>query len=316
MVIVSSAKLSTKHKVKLKENYPDLTFIFCDNIEQAKQHFNEAEVILTYGEDLTGDLISQAARLKWIMVLSAGVDKMPFKAIHERGIFVTNAKGIHKTPMAEYAIFMLLQVYRQGKELVNKEAAHEWGRSVRMQEITGKTMAIVGTGAIGQEVARLAKAFQMKTYGISRSGRSVDFFDENFTNEELTHVLPEADFVISVLPSTPETINFFSFEHFQMMPNHAVFLNMGRGDAVSGDTVLKAVREEEIAHAVLDVYETEPLPSNHPFWEKENVTVTPHLSGVSPAYLSRALNIFEKNLQTYLENRNDYMNKIDVTRGY
>ncbi|WP_164669991.1 D-2-hydroxyacid dehydrogenase [Virgibacillus doumboii] len=316
MRIVSSAKLSTKHKVKLMEKYPDLTFIFCDNIDEAKQHINEAEIMLTYGGDLTADIISQARQLKWIMVLSAGMDKMPFEAIHELGILVTNARGIHKTPMAEYAIFMLLQVYRQGKEMIRKETAKEWDHSVKMREITGKTMVVAGTGAIGQEVARLAKAFQMKTYGVSRSGRSVEFFDQNFTSEELAKVLPEADFVVSVLPSTPETANFFSCEHFQMLPNHAVFLNMGRGDVVPSDVILKAVREEEIAHAVLDVFETEPLPDDHPFWEEENITVTPHMSGISPHYLTRALDIFEKNLQAYMENSNHYVNKIDVTRGY
>lgn len=315
-MILSAAKLSDKHKTKLNEKYPDETFIFCKSMDEAKQHLDKAEILLTYGEDLTIDLISQATQLKWIMVLSAGMDEMPFEAIHEKGILVTNARGIHKQPMAEYAIFSLLQVYRQGKQLTQNEAENNWDRSVRMKEITGKTMLIAGTGAIGQEVGRLAKAFQMKTYGISRSGSPVEYFDYNFTNESMEEVLPEADFIVSVLPSTSETKDFFTFEHFQMMPNHAVFLNMGRGDAVRGDDILKAIRDEEIAHAVLDVFETEPLPEDHPFWEEENVTVTPHLSGISPHYQTRALDIFETNLQTYLENSNDYVNKIDVTRGY
>ncbi|MBP1948097.1 D-2-hydroxyacid dehydrogenase [Virgibacillus litoralis] len=315
-MILSAAKLSDKHKTKLIEKYPDETFYFYKNMDEAKQHLAKAEILLTYGEDLTTDLISKAEKLKWIMVISAGMDQMPFEAIHEKGILVTNAKGIHKHPMAEYAIFSLLQVYRQGKQLIQNEAQNKWDRSVRMNEITGKTMLIAGTGAIGQEVARLAKAFQMKTYGISRSGKRVEYFDYNLVNESMVEVLPEADFIVSVLPSTSETKDFFTFEHFQMMPYHAVFLNMGRGDAVRGDDILKAVREEEIAHAVLDVFETEPLPENHPLWEEENVTVTPHLSGISPHYQTRALEIFETNLQVYKENSNNYVNKIDVTRGY
>lgn len=315
-MILSSAKLSGKYQVKLQEKYPDTTFIFCDNMDEAKQHIEQAEILLTYGEDLTTDIITQAAQLKWIMVLSAGVDRMPFEVIRKQGILVTNARGIHKYPMAEYVIFMLLQVYRQGKRLMKNEAAKKWDKSTRMQEITGKTMLIAGTGAIGQEVARLAKAFQMKTYGISKSGRSVEYFDKNFTADDLKTLLPSVDFVVSVLPSTPDTDGFFTYRHFKLMPAHTVFLNMGRGDVAGSEDILKAVHEDEIAHAVLDVFETEPLPVGHPFWEEENITVTPHLSGVSPNYQSRALGIFEENLQEYIGDTKNYTNKIDVTRGY
>lgn len=316
MVILSSAKLSDKHKVKLKETYPDLTLIFCENMDKAKLHVDKTEILVTYGEDLTTELINKATQLKWIMVLSAGMDRMPFEVIKKRGILVTNARGIHRKPMAEYAIFSLLQVYRQGKKLMKNEADKKWDKSVRMREITGKTMLIAGTGAIGQEVACLAQAFQMETYGVSKSGQTREFFDANYTKEDMEKVLPEADFIVSVLPSTSDTKDFFSFEHFQKMPSDAVFLNMGRGDAARGEDILKAIREEEIAHAILDVFEIEPLPEDHPFWEEENITVTPHLSGVSSHYQSRALEIFEENLHTYLENRDDYVNKIDVTRGY
>src|SRR5690625_3003903 len=105
------------------------------------------------------------------MVLSAGIDQLPSHIIQEKNIMVTNARGIHKIPMAEYAISMLLQVYRKEKTLIQREKEQIWERSVTIQEITGRTMLILGTGSIGQEVARLAKAFQMTTYGISRSGK-------------------------------------------------------------------------------------------------------------------------------------------------
>ncbi|GAA0597771.1 glycerate dehydrogenase [Virgibacillus siamensis] len=316
MVILSSAKLSDKHKQALNDKYPDVAFIFCDRMEEAEQHLDDADILITYGQDLTPELVGCASRLKWIMVISAGLEEMPLATIEEKGILVTNAKGIHKYQMAEYAISMLLQVYRQAKVIIENEHAGKWDKTVRLQELTGKTMLIVGAGAIGGEVARLAKAFRMTTYGISRSGKTVDNIDETYTNSDLKSILPIADIVVSVLPSTSETRHFFSYEDFQLLPDHAVFLNMGRGDAVSSDVILKAIREEEIAHAVLDVFETEPLPSDHPFWKEENITVTPHISGSSPMYQKRALEIFEQNLHTYLENRDEYVNKIDVTRGY
>ncbi|MFC4556842.1 D-2-hydroxyacid dehydrogenase [Virgibacillus kekensis] len=316
LIVLSSAKLSNKHRVKLTETYADVSFIFCENMDESKQYIDTAEVLITYGEDLTPELIGKAENMKWIMVISAGVEKMPFEAIQEKGILVTNARGIHKTPMAEYAISMLLQVYRQGKELMKDEAERNWKRTVRINEISGRTMLIVGAGAIGGEVARLAKAFNMKVYGISRSGTPREYFDENYTKSEMESVLSQADFVVSVLPSTTDTKGFFTYEHFQLMPDHAVFLNMGRGDAVSEEDILRAVNEQEIAHAVLDVFETEPLPEDHPFWEAENVTVTPHLSGKSSKYVTRALDIFEENLRTFLNEGGQYINQIDISRGY
>src|SRR5690625_1748720 len=129
--------------------------------------------------------------------------------------------------MAEYAISMLLQVYRQEKLLMQLEAEQTWGRShINIGEISGKTLLVLGTGAIGQEVARLAKAFLMTTYGVSRSGRTVANFDENYTTDELEKLLPEADFVVSVLPSTDTTKGLFDYVHFQLLPDHSVFFDL------------------------------------------------------------------------------------------
>ncbi|MEC5424130.1 D-2-hydroxyacid dehydrogenase [Virgibacillus sp. C22-A2] len=315
-MILFSAKVSKKHHAGLMENYPGQSFIFCKNMNEAKGHLHKAEILVTYGEDLNEELLEMAPRLKWIMVLSAGMDQMPFKEIEKKSILVTNARGIHKIPMAEYAISMLLQVYRQAKVLIQKEKEHIWERSVPMQEMNGKTLLVAGTGAIGQEVARLAKAFQMNTLGISRSGKSVEHFDETYKTSELIGLLPRVDMVVSVLPSTEETKGLFTYDHFQRLPNHAVFLNMGRGDVTRSDDLLRAIREQEIAHAVLDVFEEEPLPADHVFWDKENITVTPHLSGISRLYQTRALDIFQRNLQVYLDGKTELVNKIDVARGY
>lgn len=314
--ILFSAKISKHHKEKLEQQFSEETFIFCDNIGSAEKHLEHAEVLVTYGEDLTDERINQADKLKWIMVISAGMDRMPFEEISKRNIIVTNARGIHKVPMAEFAISSILQVSRQTKQLIENEQHQKWDRSVSMEEITGKTMLVAGTGAIGQEVARLAKAFAMKTYGVSRSGKSVEFFDKTVTPENMNALLPEADFVVSVLPSTTETKGFFTEEHFELMPKHTIFLNMGRGDAVSGSVLLKALQSDEIAHAILDVFEEEPLPADHPFWSSEKVTVTPHLSGISPQYQTRALEIFAENLHTYKQGGTNLINNIDPMRGY
>ncbi|MFZ3578009.1 D-2-hydroxyacid dehydrogenase [Virgibacillus sp. DJP39] len=316
MNIIFSAKITAPHRDKLKQLFTDETFVFCDNMGAAEEHLATAEVLVTYGEDLTDVMIENAKNLKWIMVISAGLDQMPFTAISKRDILVTNARGIHKIPMAEYAISHILQVSKQTKQLLENQKNQKWDRTVRAQEITGKTMLVVGAGAIGQEVARLAKAFRMQTYGVSRSGGELEFFDKSVRPHEMETLLPEVDFIISVLPNTPETKGFFTKEHFESLPNHAVFLNMGRGSAVSGEVILEAIQSKEIAHAILDVFEKEPLPAEHPLWLEENITITPHLSGLTPNYQIRALEIFEQNLHTYRQNGTNFINRIDITRGY
>lgn len=315
-MILFSAKVGTKHQERLKKNFPNHTFVFSTSIDEMKQQITDAEIVVTFGGDIDEAFFEEARHLKWIHVLSAGVEELPLSLIEEKGITLTNARGIHAIQMSEYAISMLLQVYRREKIIMKNEDKHIWDKSVRINEITGKTLAVVGTGAIGREVARLAKAFRMKTIGISRSGRTYEYFDENYPMKDLDKVLREADFVISVVPSTKETKGMFTYHEFSQMKDSAVFLNMGRGDAVVEEDLLKAIKSQEIAHAVLDVFQVEPLPEDHPFWDEENITITPHISGLSPYYMNRALDIFERNLETYINGSNDLENKIDVKRGY
>jgi len=315
--VLFSGRLVTELKEQLKNNFPKVNFTFTENISEAKKYAKDADVLATYGGELDHEVIEIATNLKWVMVLSAGVDPLPTDLINERNILVTNVRGIHKTSMSEYAISMLLQVVRKEKEQIQLEKDKEWGkRKLKVDEITGKTMLVLGTGAIGQEVARLAKAFRMITYGVSRSGRDVEFFDKCFKISALEQILPKADYVVGVLPSTKETKQLFTYEHFQLMKNDAIFLNMGRGDLVTSEDVIKAVRNDEIAHAILDVFEEEPLPKDHPLWTEKHVTVTPHISGVSPYYEQRAIKIFQHNLEVFLTKKGEYVNKVDMNRGY
>lgn len=316
MKIVSSAKLKTRIKERLISNYPDFEFSFRKDINEAIGDLVEADVFITYGEDLTDEIIVQAKNLKWIMVISAGLDQMPFTTIKEKGILVTNAKGIHKIPMAEYAISMMLQVARQSKKLIKNEQDHIWDRTIPMTELNGKTVGVLGAGAIGTQIAKYAQVFNMKTIGLNRSGTKVESFDEMVTMSTINDLLQQSDFVVSVLPSTPETDGIINSEIFKQMKETSVFINIGRGKSVIEKDLILALEEGEIAHAVLDVFENEPLPSDHPFWDMEKVTITPHLSGISAQYQQRAMEIFEKNLGVFLADRHNYLNVIDLDKGY
>src|SRR5690625_663164 len=304
-------------KEQLREQFNAVNFIFCDDYDSAKQHISDIEVLVTYGSQLNAELIKVATELKWVMVLSAGVDRLPVKEIKEKNILVTNVRGIHKTSMAEYAISMILQVYRCEKQLIKQENEKVWHKqSIKLDEISGKNLLVLGTGAIGQEVARLAQAFRMETFGISRSGTNVECFNQCYKISELEQVLPKADVVVAVLPSTSETKYLLTEKHFQLMREDAVFLNMGRGDLVKSEVILQAIRHGYIGHAILDVFEEEPLPADHPFWLEENITITPHISGNSPYYDERAFEIFAKNLAMFLKGETNYLNQIDIDRGY
>ncbi len=314
MLVLSTIVPSKKIQTDIAANFPNIEFHYQE--ELAVGELSQAEVIITYGEDLENQHIRKASKLKWIMVMSAGLEKMPFDAIIERGILVTNARGIHKTPMAEYTFAMVLLHEKQGRLLLENERDEKWDRDIKVGELNGKTMLILGTGAIGGEIARMAKAFNMKTVGVNRSGSPTEYIDRIIQKNALIPALSQADYLISILPSTHETKGLLQEEHFKVMKNSAVFVNIGRGDVVDENILLSALANQEIAHAILDVFDPEPLAKGHPFWKMDNVTVTSHLSSRSYEYLPRAFRIFEQNLSSYLDGKSNFVNKVDPEKGY
>ncbi|WAA08780.1 D-2-hydroxyacid dehydrogenase [Fervidibacillus albus] len=316
MDIVASFNRRQELQRDICDEFPNINFFFYKNMAELGSHIERAEVLITYGEDVTAQTILRAKNLKWIMVMSAGLEKMPFHILEQKGILVTNARGIHKIPMAEMAIGYLLQYTKRLSEFNQQQREGIWNRKLQMTELFGKTLLIVGAGAIGSQIAKYASIFGMKTIGVNRTGQIVEHFDEIFRMEELHNVLPKADFVLSVLPSTEKTKGIFGMDQFRLMKKEAVLINMGRGDAVNETELIDALERNEIAHAFLDVFQTEPLPNDHPFWKMEKVTITPHVSAITPQYLPRAFEIFRENLTLYLQGKRPLKNEIDLNRGY
>ncbi|MFC7372318.1 D-2-hydroxyacid dehydrogenase [Fictibacillus iocasae] len=317
MYILSSARLRTPIKESLVSTFPEMTFLFANRMNEGQHHLHKADILITYGEDLTEELIEKAERLKWIMVISAGLEKMPFQILKDKNILVTNARGIHAIPMAEFAISCLLQSAKQTKKLYGHEEDKVWDRTVPMTEISGKTIGILGAGAIGTEIARLSKAFSMTTLGFSRSGTKGPHFNEVHSRpQDLPTVFERCDFIVNVLPYTQETDRLIGTSLFTRMKREAVFINIGRGRTVVEDELTQALQQEQFAHAFLDVFETEPLSETSPLWEMENVTVTPHLSSITPQYQERAIALFEENLRLYVKGNKELTNIIPLERGY
>ncbi|WP_269801501.1 NAD(P)-dependent oxidoreductase [Planococcus sp. MB-3u-03] len=197
---------------QLQAEFPEVNFRF---LYKNKSFLPTADIVVTYGEDLTAEDIESAENLKWIMVASAGIEKMPHAAIAKKEIIVSNVKGIHKTPMAESALAHLLALKRSLPFIYESQRNGEWNRKTQSSELAGSTAVLFGPGAIGSEIGRLLQAFGVKTIGCNRSGNDAEYMDEMVSIENVSAVLPDADIVLSVLPSTKETYHLLKKEHFR-----------------------------------------------------------------------------------------------------
>lgn len=301
-------------KQPLVAEFPQVDFVFDAKLDVEK--LSVTEILVTYGEDLKAEHLEHAEKLEWIFVASAGVEKMPAEAIAARDIFVSNVRGIHKQPMTESILAHILAYNRALPFVYEQQKKKEWNKKARLTELNGSTALIIGPGAIGAEIGRILQAFDVYTIGCNRSGEPASFMDETHKLDVLKEQLPKADIVISMLPSTKETKHFLQREHFELMKDTALFMNFGRGDLVETQTLVDALKDQLIAHAVLDVYEIEPLPADSPLWELDNVTLSPHFSSHSSRYVERSLAIFKPSLQKWLAGERDLENKMDILRGY
>lgn len=314
MDIVFTFNIKDYQETALKEAFPALVFHFnkkADDIE-----IETADILVTYGTDLDEATIDRTKNLKWIMVASAGVELMPLEQIANRGILVTNARGIHKTPMAESVLAHILSLKRAVIPMHVSQEQSEWNPKHRLSELKGSTALILGPGAIGSEIGRLLQAFGVRTIGCNRSGTVRPAMNETIVFADLLDKLPEADIVISVLPSTKDTKHLIKAEHYEAMKETAVFMNFGRGDLLDEAELINALEKEVIGHAVLDVFQVEPLPADSPFWSLTNCTVSPHASSYSGKYIERCLEIFHENLDKWVNKNSEFVNEVDLQQGY
>lgn len=207
----------------LLAQFPQVDFIFENGL--SNEELAKADVLVTYGEDLTENNIQYATNLKWIFVASAGIEKMPAQAIMERGILVSNVRGIHKTPMAESMLAHILAIKRALPWIYEQQKMSEWSKKAKQTELRDSTALILGPGAIGSEVGRLLQAFGVATVGCNRSGKEAPYMDKMVSFVQLIEALPSADIVISVLPKTEGTTHLLKEEHFVAMKNNAIFMN-------------------------------------------------------------------------------------------
>ena len=301
-------------KQPLVEEFPEIEFLFHKKLEEAE--LADTDILVTYGTDLNDERIAMLKQVRWIFVASAGLELMPAQAIAERGIYVSNVRGIHKKPMAESILAHILSYKRALREIYEHQTRAEWNNRLQQSELNGSAALILGPGAIGQEIGRILQAFEVHTIGCNTTGEPVSHMNETHRIADLLQELPKADIVISILPSTEKTHHLLKREHFEAMKQSAMFLNFGRADVVETDVLIEALEQGQIAHAVLDVYDEEPLPATSKLWAMSNVVISPHVSSHSSRYVERSLEIFKPSLREYLKGKTHLQNEVDILRGY
>lgn len=262
-------------------------------------------------------LREKAPDLRWIQLTSAGVDRAARSGLVGSEFMITNASGVHATPIGEYVLCIMLMFCKGAATFVRAQERREWTRFMS-RELYGKTVGIIGYGHIGEGVAKLAKAFGCRIIATRRSvteASSTDIIDELWPASDLTRVLAESDFVVLAMPLTDETRHMIDDAALRSMKRTGVLINIARGAVVDTDALIRALKEGTIAGAGLDVFEQEPLPSESELWSMENVIMSPHISGGTEIYNQRAVAIFCENLRRYLANE-PLMNLVDAERGY
>jgi len=259
-------------------------------------------------------LLAKMPRLRWIQSLTAGVEGWLALADLAPGILLTCARGTHRIQMPENILGALFHLTKPYAAAAFDQRERRWTRRIS-ETLAAKTLGILGLGAIGQEVARKAAALELTVIGTKQTPGPVAGVTRVYPPERTDEVLAAADFVLLLLPVTAETRGFMSARRLKAMKPTAYLLNFGRGELVVDADLIDAVKSRTIAGAVLDVFTTEPLPAEHPFWVTEGITVLPHIGGLHPERDHIVAGLFVDNLTRFLENQ-PLRETVDRTRGY
>jgi len=260
---------------------------------------------------LIRDMLPRLPSLKWVQAIYAGVERLMDSDLR-RDYILTNARGVFGELMSEYVFGYLLVHEKKIFERQRAQQAKQWDRA-ESGVLRGKTLGLLGVGSIGSYLAGTAKHFGMAVHGFTRESESCADVDIYFHNPDILKFGEGLDYLVSVLPRTDDTNKLVNASLFDALPSHAIFLNVGRGNAVDEAALVTALNEGKIAAAVLDVTENEPLPEDHPFWTTPNLLLSFHTSAIS--YPENIAQLFIENYHLYLEGK-PLKYQVDFERGY
>lgn len=305
-------KLYDEQIDNLKEIAPDYEILQSFDEEQA----DSIEIILGWDDSLIPFLESGESNVQWIQFPFAGVNKLPLELFEKKSITLTNGSGIHKHSVTETIMGLLLGITRNIVASAHNQVAEVWDQSLPVFDLKDKTMMIIGAGKIGVQLGRVAKAFDMKTIGINRSGRKIEQMDEQYAQAELPAMISQGDVVVNILPLTKETHHLYDADMFAKMKDGVIFINVGRGESVDTEALIAALDSGKVSRAGLDVYEEEPLPAGHPLWSHDLVIGTPHTAGNVESYPNYLYPLFTENLKAYLAGEDLPQNVVELNTGY
>lgn len=317
----------------LQEQFPEVSFVSVPSKELLLENLAEAEVLAAWS--IPTDTFKVGASLKWIHLGWAGVDEWVVREAGTRGILLTNSRGIGKTAVAEHVLGMILVLLRKFHLALWQQRQRIWAKGgfwddpAGMGELEGKVVGIIGYGEIGKEIARKLTPLGVKIIAMGR-----DFVPSHpsepvpggleappeqslirIPREKLPYLLKESDFVVLCAPLTSETWGMIGEKELNLMKETSCLINVGRGELVQQDPLLRALRGNRIGGAGLDVFWQEPLPTTHALYDLANVVITPHLAGTTSTYMPRLLDLFNENLSRLLKGE-PLLNIVDPSKGY
>lgn len=286
-----------------------------ENEEQAAE-WHAVQVLALFDSTIPENVLTCFPNLRWVHLLGAGANRATDLGLFDMPIRITNSRGVAARPVAEWVILSMLSFVRHLPALVRQQDRRIWNR-VESDEIQGKMLGLVGLGALGREIARLANALGMQVHAVRRNpsrGSQPEGIERVYPLSHLPVLMSESDFLVICLPLTPETRGLIGAQELAVMKPSGVLINVSRGGIVDEEALMQVLRDGQIAGAALDVFEREPLPADSPWWSVPNVLLSPHQAGWSRRYWNRSLNLLAENVERYLAGR-PLLNPLS-SRGY
>ena len=297
------------YRHRLQAEFPALQFVLAHHAGELPADVSDIDVLISFAIELKDEFYRRAAQLKWVQCLATGVDHVLRCPSLKPAVLLTSGRGIHGAPMRETIVFLMMGVAREVRRLADAQKAHVWERRY-WSLFAGKTAVIVGVGVIGVATAKLLKAFEMQIIGVTRTPRTAEGFDGIMPTDRLREAASRADFLINILPATEDNLLLFDRAVFAAMKPSAYYIGAGRGQTVDEAALIEALRERRIAGAGLDVFQTEPLPADSPFWDLPNAFILPHLGGYTSEYEDLITPLVVDNMRRFLARRGTEMQNI------
>lgn len=304
----------------LRKRWPEMRVVHLPDYDTLPQELPDTDIFVGYS--LRAKQLKDAKKLKWLHSTAAGVAQLMYPELRDSGILVTNPSGVFSVPMAEHAMGLLLALARNFPDSVRQQdraiwsQQDLWDKPQHLAEVNGQVLLIVGYGSIGRELGKRAKAFEMRVWGVTRSGEGDgNYVEKIFSAAQLHEALPEADYVVVAAPETADTKNLIGAKEIAKMKRGARLINVSRGSLVDEKEFVSALETGALAGAAIDVAETEPLPADSPLWRAPNLFITPHTSALSDRLWQRQTALLVALLERWFDGR-EMFNRVDLTRGY